>query len=213
MRRGSRAVRTVLVLVTATALGASVTGAAGGGGTPLTKKRALKLFYKRAKADARFVEDRGKILISAGPYDWVTEGNQNAYMDYGAHAALLLNPAGSGNYWALLSASLPAVVYGQPMAVESVEICYDATSSFSHISAVFVRVVRATAGTGTTIAEIADETDLDDQACRLYSYPGPVTLTEDDYIAVGVRSSFSGASNVQFSRATVTLAPTDGPGT
>lgn len=201
-------VRGAAVLAGAAVVAAALTGAATGAGKPLTKKRALKLFYKRAQADARFVEDGGTFMVTAGAYDWVTEGNQTPYLDYGANAAALVSPGAAGTYWALLSAAVPASIYGRRMAVERVEICYDATAASSSISGVFIRIMRAPNGEGTTLAEIVDTTTRDDEACRLYAFPGPVILTEDDYLALAVRTAFSGASNVKLSRATVVLTPT-----
>jgi hypothetical protein len=186
--------RLVLALVAALAIGAGVLPgalAAPGGGD----------------AGGGAVLNRGRILMTVHPVDWVGLGS-NAILANGLDVSLL-SVAAAGEGRAGAAPTLPTSLYGKRLRLVEVEFCYDASGADVTLTQFLMRVDRNTTGTtkANPVAAAVDITERTDEACR--TYPVDWALDPGDMAAASVSVDFGApGASFQIGRLTFVLEPT-----
>lgn len=112
------------------------------------------------------------------------------------------------NYY-LLSATVPASLYGRSAYLKGVEICYDATSfrggtlalvSFKHF--VF------SGGSSILLREVSDSTARTDAVCRIYSISSPLNMLASDHVSLNLAADIPSSFDfVYISSISIILSP------
>jgi hypothetical protein len=149
--------------------------------------------FTRAEADARFLAAQGSTLLSVPPGTWIPD-DADVDVSLSANVANFrgVGPAPATGF-VTLNPVLPAVLAGRSLAVAAAVLCYDADSPTGTLDAVFLDVFRTPAAGGlpTSIAQVQDETNRDDVACRRYALPAPTTLGARDFVNFRFRMSWT----------------------
>ncbi|MEX2102844.1 MAG: hypothetical protein WD805_02685 [Gaiellaceae bacterium] len=104
---------------------------------------------------------------------------------------------------------MPVGLYGKRLRLLGVELCYHATSVPVEIDAVQLRVrTHDVNAAGVVANEVVDETTRDDEACRVYAFTTPPTLTHEQSVMLLVRLDFGAAAQFRIARTTFVLEPT-----
>lgn len=177
----------------------------------VTKKQANRKFlrkaaaYNRRQANARFLdqsEGDGRYLpagtatrIQVSPDNWVAADADVDIDHFSGEVQLGTLSAGAKFFNAALT--LPTVLHGRPVKVDSFELCYDATDPEVTLDYAFLFVVpNSTAddplGSSSGITPIEDDTNRNDATCRTIAGAAPVTLGPNSLAQVAVRVDFVG---------------------
>jgi hypothetical protein len=152
--------------------------------------------------------EKGLILVSVPSNTWVVEGFGTATPTYFADVTRFTQ-ASAGDVAFGAGVPTPLALYGKRMRVLGAEICYEASAANVTLDAVVITVVRQpSSAPSTTPAELIDNTDRHDAACRVYTLSSPATLTENDSLVVGALVHFTAGANVTFGRSVAILQAT-----
>jgi hypothetical protein len=156
-----------------------------------------------------FTRSEGLILVSAPWTHWVTSAPNVNTVYLGNEVTFNSTTGFDATHFVHLTPELPVALYGKRTRILGAELCYDATHSDLYVDTVSLRVAthRFDADEPTT-AEITDPTDRSDKACRRYMFPAPVTLTEEDSVAMMLAPRSTGAVNLFIGRTTFILDAT-----
>jgi len=175
------------------------------GGGLFTKKKATKLFYKKGQSDSRYLPSSGQIQLQISPDNWVPS-DTDTVTHFVAEA--FLNGNGLSQYYHL-GLTLPSVLQGRPVRLDSFELCYRVSASATIAD---VSLTKATPTSGnvspSSSTPVNDVTSrpAGEATCRSYAPASPVPIGPQDLIQINVVANFSSPSNIQITRSTVNLS-------
>lgn len=120
-------------------------------------------------------------------------GNPNISVEYLPFEAGLKGEGSARKFFA--GVTLPSILQGRPVRVDSFELCYDAGVS-AVLSEVSLEQTFATPSEAGVHTLFGDTTDRTDSTCRTYSGNAPVTVGPTEGIVVGVTVDYPGSANV-----------------
>jgi len=157
-------------------------------------------------AASNYLQNSGKVLIGAPANGWTDFGSPTSTtFTYRTDTTRVSQVSISTT---LLEAgfSTPTGMYGNQLALDGVQLCYDATHS-ADISQVAINVRGATAGIGSSLYLAGDYATRSDSACRTYAVSSPTWLPPNDSVSVFVGVRFAANSYIDLASATLILEP------
>ena len=125
-------------------------GAQGPSGTPDTAN-----FYDRAASDARFLTRGGEVRLHFSPWEFFEDPAAAALtLSRGAGPRLTAEVTAGGDYEISLPLDVPGHAFGADLALKSVEVCFETTSTSVNIDRTTVF-----AGSGGVSSQLVADTD------------------------------------------------------
>jgi hypothetical protein len=158
-----------------------------------------------------YVKNSGLTLINASFGDWNIGGGSAADFtaQYFSNVTFLQSASAHASQFANVSVDVPSSLYGKSMSVVGAEVCYDATNVNVQLDALFLNVyTNSTGPQGPNAAQFTDDTNRDDETCRVYNLATPLTLNGDNVVNVVLRLNYTAAGTFPVGRTTVILQPT-----
>ena len=205
-------------------------------GAALNKKKVNKIVkktaYTKAEADGRFINigekssdselldgvDSGgfiqpedRVLVSTGNRNWVSQST-GITANHASNTTLFTSGGADANTFLGVSPDLPVALYGRSLQLRGVEFCYTNSDATTLDAVILVVFENSTGGSATTEAvSFLDDTDREDDACRLYTLPTPLTLTGEHLVGFTARVDFVAPTDFQVARTTFVLEATGTP--
>ena len=168
-----------------------------------TRGQADAAFLNEAEGDARYLPASGGTRLQVSPDSWVP-ASPDVFVERHFGLATMKTTAPASDKLFFASLALPSPVQGAEVAIESLELCYSATSASATLDFVALNITRnVTAADPFPITDeaILDSTDRDDQTCRTYTAGGAVPIGPNDFPQLAIRVDFAaGAGTVSISR-------------
>jgi hypothetical protein len=97
----------------------------------------------------------------------------------------------TGSEFVTLPVTLPLMLHDQRLALNGMELCYDATSVEMDFVRLAVRRTDPSDGTTTVVEDLQDFTGRADATCREYLLPEPFVLGDRDSVTIAVLGDWS----------------------
>ena len=175
-------------------------------GKLLKKKKAMKLFYPRAEADAQFLSPAegdaqflspaegdaaylsatGAIRLNASPHTWVRAGQANPEVPQGKpeFSGMSFGPStdASSNVPIVIAPTLPTVLSGRPLELTGVNACY---TTSSNVTLDEVQIWSQTLAAGTSSStELLNDPDPASTNCLDYVLPTPQPISPEEEVFI-----------------------------
>jgi hypothetical protein len=212
--------RITLLVVVAVVAGLTVSPALGGPGfltvqkakrVFFTKKKTNRLFLRKSAAltqadgDARYPQRHGTMRVQVGPDNWV-QGSNTATVDYAPFLVSMQSTGAANTQRFHASPQLPSEVGGEPVRIESFELCYDATAPSAEIDGMALLRQTTTGPSDTHDTLATDTTVRNDKACAIVPVASSPALGANSVVQVLLEVDYSAAGAVRVSRLTLNLS-------
>lgn len=159
----------------------------------------------KAQADSAYLPSKGSVQLQVSPTNWISASAGS--VNYSTSAVDLGSSGAASDQFFNVALTLPSVLAGHPVSINSFELCYDAAPTAT-IDRVFLFTNTPTSAnvtpSGTT--PINDETDRTDATCRTYAGAAPIPIGPTTLAEIVLRNDYSSAGSVQVTRLTVNLS-------
>ena len=121
----------------------------------------------------------------------------------------LLGATTAGVNYFILSATVPASLYGRATYLKGVEICCDATPfRGGTLMSVNLKHFAFSGGFSSLLRSVSDGTSRTDAACRIYSISSPMNLLPSDHVSLNLVANIpSSLDYVYLSSISIILSP------
>ena len=215
-----------LLVIAVVAVGAYTISPALGGG-PFNAKKAKKLFYTKAKSNARFAakgsayskaQSNGRypsatgafrVTEHAGGWDMISDGSASASLSRNA-ARTRITSLGSTGISAQLPLSVPQTVFGRALKVTGAEICFDTANSseVDYLELLRARDTTSDPAAATDVLAIYDPNPDDTgSTCRTLTPASPVAVNANDQLVAFAVIDITGVGDIGLTRVSLLLQP------
>jgi hypothetical protein len=121
----------------------------------------------------------------------------------------LLGATTAGVNYFMLSAAVPASLYGRSTYLKGVQVCYDA-SPFrgGTLTLVSLKHFASSGGASVLLREVLDSAARTDSACRTYSISSPLNLLASDHVSLNLAANLPSSFDfVYISSISIILSP------